>query len=135
MKGIVFAILFLLCGGLSSLERRPRPQPMKVSVIVPCHSSHPHFLENLLLQYLKQTSIPHEVVISLSQIDRVDPVEIAKIQNRRWPFILKLITHPDQLCASANRNAACRESSGDLLIMQDADDIPHRQRVEVIKEF
>lgn len=51
----------------------------------------------------------------------------------KWPFKLKIIFNEEALFAGGNRNCACENSTGNLLICQDADDIPHPKRIEIIK--
>ncbi len=134
MSRYLLAILLLLTS-LFGLEKREQLQPMKVSIIIPCHSKHFSLLSYLLNQYSLQTRLPEEVVISLSGVRFLSSAEIQDLENRSWPFALKVIQTQENLSAAENRNIACRESSGDLLLCQDADDFTHRGRVEVIKSL
>jgi len=106
---------------------------MKVSVIIPCHSKHFHLLGALLSQFRNMTVFPNEIVISISGCKKIDPLRIETLELFNYPFALKILKHQEQFDPSDNRNFACRESTGDLLICQDADDWPHIQRVEIIK--
>ena len=54
---------------------------------------------------------------------------------RAWPFKLNVIEHSTKKSAGENRNVACAAAKGDVLICQDADDLPHPQRVEIIKHI
>jgi glycosyltransferase involved in cell wall biosynthesis len=116
--------IFLLL--LFSLEAR-------VSVLIPCHPSHFPLLEELLHAYAYQTTLPEEIVVSLSQVDQIDPLLIQAIESKNWPFALILLKTSQKCAAGTNRNSAARASSGDILICQDADDLPHPQRVEIVK--
>jgi len=82
-----------------------------------------------------QTVLPDEVVISLSEIDKLNPALIKKFENKKYPFPVKLIKHRELLWAGPNRNSACEHAIGDIFICQDADDLPHPQRIEIIKYF
>jgi glycosyltransferase involved in cell wall biosynthesis len=104
-----------------------------ISVIVPCHPSHFPLLEELLTAYAEQTLIPNEVVISLSEYEKVAPASIAALEKTMRPFKLILLKHPKKHPAATNRKLAVQASRGDLLIFQDADDLPHPQRVEIVK--
>lgn len=108
---------------------------MKTSIIIPCYYKHFQHIPTLLLCYQKQTVPPDEIVISLSECEKVDPESIRSIQTGSWPFLIKLLCHTSHKSAGQNRNLACAQSSGDILICQDADDLPHPQRVEIIKFF
>ncbi len=106
---------------------------MSTSVIIPCIYKHFYHVEDLLNYYEKQTTLPDEIVISLSEADKLPPDDIEGVKNNPWSFNLKIITSNKKQSAGSNRNIAVRHSSGDILILQDADDIPHPQRVEIIK--
>src|SRR6185436_18764768 len=103
--------------------------------LIPCHPAHFVFLENLLQCHAQQTVVPDEVVISLSQGWKIPERARSDLTSREWPFKLVLLTHAHKLCAGENRSMAADNSSGDLLICQDADDLPHPQRIEIIKHL
>ncbi len=128
-------ICLALCFSLVGLEPRLEPKRMKTSVIIPCHPAHFHLLENLLECYQNQTSVPDEVVISLSQAYRIPETLQQKLIEKMWRFTLKLLQNNRKVSAGGNRTLAAKHSSGDLLICQDADDLPHPQRVEIIKHL
>lgn len=104
-----------------------------ISVIIPCYHKHFCYLEDLLKAYCNQTVLPNEIVISLSEANKIHPQKIQDIENSSWPFELKIIKNNEQLFAGQNRNIAAKSSIYELLICQDADDIPHNQRIELIK--
>lgn len=133
-KKILFYFL-ILCSSLSaqSLVKRPSPSPMKTTVIIPCHFKHFIYVYDLLNHIQNQSCIPDEVVISLSESQKVSQDMVKTILNTSWSFSIKLLSFPEKQSAGQNRNNACEASSGDLLICQDADDLPHPQRVEIIK--
>ncbi len=121
-RGIFFLLLF------SSLHA-----VQKISILIPCHYSHFYLLPELLTAYATQTLLPDEVVISLSEFDRVSPPDITALETRSWPFEVILLRHPSPYPAAQNRKFAAKASSGDLLLFQDADDLPHPKRVEIVK--
>ncbi|MBI3508306.1 MAG: glycosyltransferase [Chlamydiia bacterium] len=107
----------------------------QVSILIPCHPAHFPLLEELLTAYTEQTALPDEVVISLSQYEQIDPSQIAALESKAWPFQLLLLKHPQKCAAGTNRKLAARASTGKILICQDADDLPHPQRVEIVKHL
>ncbi len=109
--------------------------PLTTSIIIPCAPGHVKYLYNLLQLYEQQTSLPNEIVISLSEAYQIDQNILNALKNAPWPFTLKLLLSNEKLFAGQNRNIACSNATGDLLICQDADDIPYPQRIEVIKYF
>lgn len=104
----------------------------KITVIIPCWQGHAPHLEPLLYELAGQSLVPDEVVVSFSESGAVDPVLIETLKNRRWPFDLVILTETDQLYAGPNRNRAFAFATGELIICQDADDLPHPQRIEII---
>lgn len=118
-----------------ALERKISPSPMTVSVIVPCAGQHLQFLPRLLEEYVKQTCLPDEIVISLSSVEHLKKEEIDALENRSWPFLLKILRFIGKQSPGLNRNLAAMQTGGDILISQDADDLPHPQRVEIVKFF
>jgi glycosyltransferase involved in cell wall biosynthesis len=127
MKKIHILFLFLIYTLLTNAST--------CSVIIPCAPCHSVFLKDLLNLYSQQTVLPDEIVISISQLGKVDKKIIRSIRSTYYPFSVKIIPHKNRLWASANRNSACANASGDIFLLQDADDIPHPQRVEIIKHI
>jgi len=108
---------------------------LTTSVIIPCHPKHVQYLYELLRTYEKQTNLPDEIVISISEISQVETSLIVSLKNTSWLFPVKLILSEQKLFAGQNRNIACNQTTGEIIICQDADDIPHIQRIEIIKYF
>lgn len=107
---------------------------IKTSIIIPCHPRHLQHLYALLKMYTNQTVLPDEIIVSMkSEQLSIGIIEILK--KEEWPFLVKLILSKNQLYAGENRNEGSKEATGDIFIYQDADDIPHPQRVEIIKYF
>lgn len=139
MQVFLIACLFPFFS-LESLEERQSPHPMRTSIIVPCHTKHFGLIPPLLTYYENQTILPDEVVIALNPIppgDHAIREAIEVVKNNEYPFLVKIIVDEPGFSGSAgrNRNRACEHSTGDLLICQDADDIPHPQRTEIIKRL
>ncbi|MCB1148696.1 MAG: glycosyltransferase [Chlamydiia bacterium] len=103
-----------------------------VSVIVPCYWKHFQFIEELLSAYAVQTQLPKEVVISLSEADKVPPHLLKDLERRNYPFDVRIIKTDQKLYAGQNRNVAAQNARGEILLAQDADDLPHPQRVEIL---
>jgi len=109
------------------------PRALSATVIIPCAAQHFLHLAPLLDFYSQQTRSPDEIVVSLSEIERIDTAAIDALENKSWPFRLNILRHTGKRSAGMNRNLACKASKGDLIICQDADDIPHPQRVEIVR--
>jgi|GEM_PF-1071905 len=132
-----FVLIWFLCllHPFFGIEKRKEPISLSSSVIIPCSHSHFFILPELLNHYCHQTRLPYEIVISLSGIERLNPEEIEDLETRSWPFHLKVLKTEGPLSAGQNRHMASYASSGDILIYQDADDLPHPQRIEMIQYF
>jgi glycosyltransferase involved in cell wall biosynthesis len=101
------------------------------SVIIPCHAPHFQYLEELLQSYERQTRPPDEVVIALSGCSQLDPEAIHKLQEQAFAFPVRYICNEGPVSRGANRNLAAGQASGDVLVCQDADDVPHPKRIEL----
>lgn len=117
-----------------TLKNRPSKDP-KISVIIPCYYKHAKQLYFLLKMYENQTRLPDEVVISLSETCRIPSAQLAPLKNELWAFPVTLIASERQQYAGENRNIACSVATGDVFLCQDADDVPHPQRVEMVHYF
>lgn len=106
---------------MTKLVARSKSKRLRVSVIVPCSHKHAKHLPELLPQIAKQTRKPDEIIVALSGCGPPDPMAGVR-------FVHSKVARS----AGYNRNAASEGATGDVLIYQDADDLPHPQRVEVI---
>lgn len=127
---MIFFVIIFYC---ESIEKRDVEIPLKTSILIPCHYSHFYLLDHLLECYEKQSVVPDEVVISISQANRIHLKDIFNLKDKKHSFQIVLLTTNIRLTAGENRNKAAEAASGDLFICQDADDIPHPQRVEIIR--
>ena len=106
-----------------------------VSVVIPCHKKHIKYLPRLLESYAKQTKIPDEVIISISENDKRIPFFDKLIENKTHPFLLKILYNKERIIAGPNRNLGCSLAKSDIILLQDADDTPHPQRVEIVSSI
>lgn len=106
---------------------------LTTSVIIPCVARHFFLLTGLLESYQNQTILPDEIVISISEAEKLNPKHIAALNFCEWGFKLKIISNKGVIYDEPNRTIAMDNSSGSLLIFSDADDIVHPQRVELAK--
>ncbi len=102
-------------------------------MIIPCVAKHFPYIFTLLQHFQEQTSPPEEIVISVSEIGQISEDELLRVEEYPWKFEVKFLKHSGKKSAGQNRNLACEIATGDLIICQDADDIPHPQRVEIVK--
>lgn len=135
----VIGIIFIFVINILSAEvcKREVPISLKASLIIPCHAGHARFLSGLVEEYVyNQTVLVDEIIISLSDVPyirSVYPEVLKELEKTKWPIPVILIKNQEQVSEGDNRNRACKIAKGDVFICQDADDIPHRQRVEIIK--
>lgn len=104
---------------------------MKISVIIPCTSKHIFHISNLIRLLEDQTILPNEIIIIISGIE-LEFNAHQKLCSNKIEIITKVF--PEKRFAGENRETGANIASGDILIFQDADDIPRNQRIEVIKK-
>lgn len=130
-----FNALFVLFIMSIFCVRSTQAATLKVSVIVPCYYKHAQHLVSLLELYEQQVVLPDDVVISISEVHKVEPYILKELETRIWKFPVKVLMSEQVKYAGENRNIACANAIGDIFICQDADDVPHPQRVQIIKYF
>lgn len=129
---------FLRNNPVFRVKKLDQVQDHSISVIIPCYYKHAYLLKNLVKIYKSQTFYPKEIIISLSGTKHLSERKMKKIKsilNLDLPFNVKIIYHHKDKLPGGNKNSAAEMASGDILVVQDADDIPHRQRLEIIKYF
>lgn len=107
---------------------------MSIAIVIPCISSHLKYIPGLLNKYANQTIIPEEVIISVSNGYNLSR-QINTISKKSYPFELTIINNVDIKMPGENRQIGSDITNCDYIIFQDADDIPHKQRVEIMKYF
>ncbi|MEX0939741.1 MAG: glycosyltransferase family A protein [Candidatus Babeliales bacterium] len=118
---------------IDNLVPRREKRTMTTSVVVPCVARHFLWLSGMLESYENQTVRPDEVIISISEVEKLNPKEINDLEAGMWSFKLKVIRKKGVILDGDNRTIAMDNASGEILIFSDADDIPHPQRVEIAK--
>jgi len=132
LKKLKIFLFTLALASLFGIERKEYA-PVKISVIVPCHPDHFPLLDPLFRVYAEQTSLPDEIVVSLSQSNEIPSQEIESLTERGWPFPVRFVTSVNRQPPGKNRNAACAAAEGEVIVCQDADDLPHPQRIETVR--
>jgi len=105
---------------------------LNITIVIPCHYKHFNYLSKLLNFYNQQTMLQKEIIIVLSQSKMIDQKYIDELKNCKYLFELKIICIEEKSPAGKNRHIGSNEAMGDIIIFQDADDIPHPQRNEII---
>ncbi len=103
------------------------PQPLKISMVVPCVKKHVARLPELVKALRVQTRRPDEVIVVVSGCARV---EVPDLKARGLK--ISVVCNPERLAAGAARNRGSDIATGDVIVYQDADDLPHPQRVEIV---
>lgn len=107
---------------------------MRTTVAIPCSIKHYTFLSNLLSNIMNGTILPDEICIAIGGI--CDKLEVKRIKDELgWAKNLKLLFSDKKMNAAESRDFITREITGDIVIYQDADDLMHPQRIEIVKRF
>ncbi len=110
-----------------------------ILVIIPCHSLHAKHLKELLFSLEKQTLLPKKIVISISNSTDESDFMGEELSQLSWPFNLKIVSTAKSCRPGDNKNIAVshlkNENDDSIVIVQDADDLSHRQRFEIVNYF
>lgn len=107
---------------------------MKTSVVIPATNANFGYLNCILRHYEDGVEKPDEVVVSISNSHLIKPRYIDALENKfSRSFDMKILRHEKQMIQGPNRDAVTKAATGDIIISNDADDIPHPQRVQIIK--
>ena len=113
---------------MTAIEPRAKPIRLTVSVVVPCAAAHVVHLPELIRHLDRQTERPNEIVIALSGTPHVPTLPKSRVPVR--------IAHDEAWRnAAQNRNRGTAASRGHIAVYQDADDVPHAQRIEIVRHL
>ena len=110
---------------------------MKTSLVIQATNGNFSYLKCILSHYRDGTIKPDQVVISLSNAHLVKKKQIEDLEKKFEGVFkdLKILQHNKVMVQGPNRDAASMAADHEIIISNDADDIPHPQRIEVIKYF
>ena len=108
------------------------PKKNKISIYIPAIPEHMPNIPNLLKQYQKSTLLPDEVIIHCCNTDTPSAINFNySLEN----VPSKIYYSKDKYYCGANRKLSSQYCTGDIIVMQDADDLPHVRRLEVIEYY
>lgn len=110
---------------------------MKTSLVIAATDGNFGYLNCILAHYRDGTVKPDQVVLSISNAHLIDSQRISFLRDKYSSVFedLKIIEHNKIMIQGPNRDAATMAADNEIIISNDADDIPHPQRVEIIKHF
>lgn len=110
---------------------------MKTSLVIAATNGNFSYLDCVLAHYRDGVVKPDQVVISLSNAHLVNASRISALKTKYSDIFedLKLLQHNHIMVQGPNRDSATMAADNEIIISNDADDIPHPQRVQVIKHY
>lgn len=90
-----------------------------------------HF-NDLIRNINKQTKLPNDIIIALSQTSDLDAKTIEIELNKISKIPVKISNVINKAYSGINRNRVAKVSTSDYIIFIDADDLMHPQRVEIV---
>lgn len=110
---------------------------MKTSLVIAATNGNFAYLDCVLAHYRDGSLRPDQVVVSLSNAHLVNVDDLNNLKSKYSQIFedLKILEHDKTMIQGPNRDAATMAADNEIIISNDADDIPHPQRVEIIKHF
>lgn len=112
---------------------------MKTSFCIPVTFRHFNYLKELLCTIKDYIEKPDEIVISISEIDNEQ--KLNEIQNffnslkENLKIDINYKYFVSKQNSGQNRNTCIELATNDLIIINDADDLPHIERIKIIKDI
>ena len=100
---------------------------MKISVFIPCAMRHLKYINSVVSSYMNGTRVPDEIVIFVSGMNTY--IRLPYFEKVSYCFV------PERVLAGPARQKALFLCTGDVVMYQDADDLPARERVEVVERY
>ena len=106
---------------------------MKTTLVIPATDGNFNYLRCILSHYQDGSVKPDQVIVSLSNAHLVNNIQDLEQRFDGVFEDFRILKHTQRMVQGPNRDAASMAADNDIIISNDADDIPHPQRVEVIK--
>ena len=112
---------------------KPLTEPSTITVVIPHFNQH-KYLDEALFNLSTQSTLPEEVIVVDDQSENFKLVE--KICSKYSTQLnLKLIRPEKKLYAGKCKQLGAEMTSSNIIVMHDADDISHHNRIELTKSF
>jgi glycosyltransferase involved in cell wall biosynthesis len=106
---------------------------LTISLCIPCIPKHIPFLYELLDSAVKQTRLPDEIIIFISEYTDEDAQNLENLLISKYDCLNICIGNTiNKQFAGPNRNEALKLSNCSIISFMDADDIMHPRRIELI---
>ena len=109
---------------------------MDITVVIPCIYYHFKYIKNLLCIYQKQTLLPKEIIVCVNGCENMPDRNLNNIyKDLDLKFKVRILQLDFIQTAGFCRQYASELVKTKYIVYQDADDIPHKQRLEIIDYF
>jgi hypothetical protein len=110
---------------------------MTLSLVIPSTPNHFQYVDCIIKHYLNGTVIPDEIIVSVSDSHQINPKIFNLLKKKylkSYPNLI-ILKHTHMVPEGPNRGEGSKVAKYDLISYHDSDDIPHPQRIEIIKHF
>jgi len=110
---------------------------MKISLVIPSTPNHFKYLDCILTKYFENTVKPDQVIISVSEGNLINQqlTDQLKIKYSKMFDDFIMVLNDKKVMEGPNRGVGSKYATCDYITYHDSDDIPHPQRIEIIKHF
>ena len=116
------------------IEKETFENPVTISLCVPCIPPDIQKLESLVENTNKQSKLPNEMIIGLSETTKRDSDSLSTKLNKISRFPVIVSSTEQKAYAGINRNRAAKMAKSEYISFIDADDVMHPERLKIIAE-
>ncbi len=109
---------------------------LTTSVVLTCNATtNIGLIPEIIESYANQTIVPDEIVISIASASKVKYSEIKRMQTITNKFPILFVPCSFALYSGEGKNMACKSAKGDIILFNEANFKPKKERIEIIKRM
>lgn len=108
---------------------------LDISICIACHRPYLHKLSTLLNSINQSSYLPTQCIIGLSETSKEEGFALEKELNTKYDFNIIISSNNNKCYQAENRNRAISMADTKYVTICDADDMVHKNRLEIIYDI